>query len=328
VNVIAMMAGVPRPPLHHRSARSRRSDRRGPSVVPATMAVLPSHEPAFQVLPGKDAEALQSWEADHFARRGINPFCDLANSACCQRRCSHTSSKSSAARSQEPGHHRPRGWWSSQPHGGTLGTRLTEWTPLRRMWPSVMGSIATLEQLGAIGSTPVLGIPRMGGLGQLDTAGAEPLEPGITVDLNGACELRQMRSRTLGPTIGTVEIDGRRIRSIPGPVITGIDPEPAGFGAATARIKHREPPRLPEGVRLRLNAGYFRAHSGRVLDHILDMCWAPRELCLHWLVARGSAAVEPESQQRRVRVCRPLTRVPAGRRSFSPSLSAAFHWQR
>jgi hypothetical protein len=35
-----------------------------------------------------------------------------------------------------------------------------EWTPLRRMWPSVMGSIAAVERLGAIGSTPVLGIPR------------------------------------------------------------------------------------------------------------------------------------------------------------------------
>jgi hypothetical protein len=45
--------------------------------------------------------------------------------------------------------------------------------------------------------------PRMGpARGQLDTAGAEPLEPGITVDLNDASEPRQMSSRTLGPTIG------------------------------------------------------------------------------------------------------------------------------
>jgi hypothetical protein len=61
-----------------------------------------------------------------FARRGLNPFRGLANSACCQRRCSHTSSKSSAARSPEPGRHRPRGWRSSRPHGGTFGTRLRE----------------------------------------------------------------------------------------------------------------------------------------------------------------------------------------------------------
>jgi hypothetical protein len=61
-----------------------------------------------------------------FARRGVNPFCGLANSVYCQRRCSHTSSKSSVARSQEPGHHRPRGWRSSRPHGGIFGTRSRE----------------------------------------------------------------------------------------------------------------------------------------------------------------------------------------------------------
>jgi hypothetical protein len=69
-------------------------------------------------------------------------------------------------------------------------------------------------------------------------ADAEPLESGITVDLN-ASEPRQMRSGTLGPTIGTVEIDGRRrISSAPRPVIAGIDPEPASLGATTTGIEH------------------------------------------------------------------------------------------
>jgi hypothetical protein len=28
------------------------------------------------------------------------------------------------------------------------------------------------------------------------------------------------------------------------------------------------------------------SNKGRVLDHVLDLCWAPRELCHRWLVAR------------------------------------------
>jgi hypothetical protein len=47
-----------------------------------------------------------------------------------------------------------------------------------------------------------------------------------------------------------------------------------------------QPPSLRDRVRLRLNADHFRAHPGRVLDHVLDLCWAPRELCLCWLLAR------------------------------------------
>ena len=85
--------------------------------------------------------------------------------------------------------------------------------------------------------------PRMGpARRQQDfAAGAKPLEPGVTVDLNHTSELRQMRSGALGPTIGTVEIDGRRrIGSVPGPVIAGVDPEPAGLGAAPAGIEHRD----------------------------------------------------------------------------------------
>jgi Reverse transcriptase (RNA-dependent DNA polymerase) len=67
----------------------------------------------------------------------------------------------------------------------------------------------------------------------------EALEAGIAVDLNDTFELRQMGGRTLGLAIGTVEIDrGRRIGSIPGAVIAGVDPEPAGLGAAAAGIQH------------------------------------------------------------------------------------------
>jgi hypothetical protein len=45
----------------------------------------------------------------------------------------------------------------------------------------------------------------------------------------------------LGPAIGAVEIDrGRWIGSAPGPVVAGIDPEPAGLGATPARIEHRD----------------------------------------------------------------------------------------
>lgn len=77
--------------------------------------------------------------------------------------------------------------------------------------------------------------------GQLDVASAQPLEARITVDLNDALEPRQMRSGTLSPAIRTIKINGRRgIRTAPGAVIAGVDPEPAGLGTATAGIEHRD----------------------------------------------------------------------------------------
>jgi hypothetical protein len=39
-------------------------------------------------------------------------------------------------------------------------------------------------------------------------------------------------------------------------------------------------------VRLRLNASHIEAQPRTIHDHVLDLCWAPRELCLRWLVAR------------------------------------------
>jgi hypothetical protein len=76
---------------------------------------------------------------------------------------------------------------------------------------------------------------------QLDVAaGRQPLETWVTVNLNDTFEACQMRSGTFGP-IGTVEVDGRRrIGAAPRPIVTGIDPEPAGLGAATAGIEHRD----------------------------------------------------------------------------------------
>jgi hypothetical protein len=50
-----------------------------------------------------------------------------------------------------------------------------------------------------------------------------------------------------------------------------------------------QPPSLRDRVRLRLNAEYFSARPGRVIDHVLDLCWAPRELCLRWFRARDIA---------------------------------------
>jgi hypothetical protein len=47
-----------------------------------------------------------------------------------------------------------------------------------------------------------------------------------------------------------------------------------------------QPPSLRDRVRLRLDVGYLLAQNGRVLDHVLHLCWAPRELCVRWLVAR------------------------------------------
>lgn len=85
--------------------------------------------------------------------------------------------------------------------------------------------------------------PRMGpARRQLDiAAGAKPLEAGIAVDLNDPFEPRQMSSGTLGATIRAVKVDRRRwISPAPGPLIAGIDPEPAGLGAAAAGIEHRD----------------------------------------------------------------------------------------
>ena len=70
---------------------------------------------------------------------------------------------------------------------------------------------------------------------------SQPFEAGITIDLQSAAESFEMSGWTLGTAIGAVDINrGRRLRSIPRSIIAGIDPEPAGLGAAAAGIEHRD----------------------------------------------------------------------------------------
>lgn len=58
--------------------------------------------------------------------------------------------------------------------------------------------------------------------------------------MNDALEVCQMGRGPLGLPIGAVEIKCcRRIASASRSIIAGVDPKPAGPGAATARIEHR-----------------------------------------------------------------------------------------
>src|SRR5215210_325527 len=77
---------------------------------------------------------------------------------------------------------------------------------------------------------------------QLDMTGVwKPIEAWIAIHMDGAPEALQMSRRALSATIRAVEVDGGRwIRSIPGPVISGIDPKSAGFCAAATGIQHRD----------------------------------------------------------------------------------------
>jgi hypothetical protein len=45
-------------------------------------------------------------------------------------------------------------------------------------------------------------------------------------------------------------------------------------------------PNLLHPMKLRLNADRLLAHQGHALDYLLDLCWAPRDLCLRWLLVR------------------------------------------
>jgi hypothetical protein len=45
-------------------------------------------------------------------------------------------------------------------------------------------------------------------------------------------------------------------------------------------------PGLLHPMKLRLNADRLSAHQGNALEYLLDLCWAPRELCLRWLLVR------------------------------------------
>src|SRR5712692_6313865 len=69
----------------------------------------------------------------------------------------------------------------------------------------------------------------------------QPLEASIAVDLQHTPEVLEMSGRTLCLAIRAVEVDGgRRFGSGPGSIVTRIDPQPAGFGAAAAGIEYRD----------------------------------------------------------------------------------------
>jgi hypothetical protein len=63
----------------------------------------------------------------------------------------------------------------------------------------------------------------MGPAGREIDAAAEPLEAGISIDLQNAPELREVRDGALGLPIGTIEIEGsRRIEPLPRTIIPSI----------------------------------------------------------------------------------------------------------
>src|SRR5262249_58738707 len=76
--------------------------------------------------------------------------------------------------------------------------------------------------------------------GQYDLAPrGQPLESGVTVNLQNAAESFEMRGWPLRLAVGAVKIDGgRRIGPAPGPVVARIDPQSAHLGAAAAGIEH------------------------------------------------------------------------------------------
>src|SRR5262249_52989362 len=77
--------------------------------------------------------------------------------------------------------------------------------------------------------------------GQYDLAPrGQPLESGVTVNLQNAAESFEMRGWPLRLAVGAVKINGgRRIRPAPGPVVARIDPQSAHLGAAAAGIEQQ-----------------------------------------------------------------------------------------
>src|SRR5215470_14068426 len=70
-------------------------------------------------------------------------------------------------------------------------------------------------------------------------ARCQPLETSVAVDLQNATKSTQMRGRAFCLAIGAIEVHGcRRVQASPGSIVTGIDPEPAGLGASSARVEH------------------------------------------------------------------------------------------
>ena len=83
--------------------------------------------------------------------------------------------------------------------------------------------------------------------------GGEPLESGISVDLNGALEVLQMRYWSLGLTIRAVEVDRRRRIGAPAEL-------------AALKLLHDQTKPLDLGLRLGEGSGALggqRAHGAR-----------------------------------------------------------------
>lgn len=77
--------------------------------------------------------------------------------------------------------------------------------------------------------------------GEDDVSGAgRPIECRVSIDVQNALEVRQMRSRALRLPVGREHINcSRRIRSSQAPLIVGIHPQPSRLGAPSARGRER-----------------------------------------------------------------------------------------
>jgi hypothetical protein len=84
-------------------------------------------------------------------------------------------------------------------------------------------------------------IPAYSASGKNDvTTAGQPLESGITIDMQDALEPFEMRDGTLCFAVRRKDVDcGGRRGSAPWSLIARIDPEPSRLGAAAARIEHR-----------------------------------------------------------------------------------------
>ena len=77
--------------------------------------------------------------------------------------------------------------------------------------------------------------------GEDDVSGvSQPTESRVSVDVQKALEVRQMRSRALRLAVGREHINcSRRLRSSQAPLIVGIHPQPSRLGAPSARGRER-----------------------------------------------------------------------------------------
>src|SRR5258708_13832527 len=80
---------------------------------------------------------------------------------------------------------------------------------------------------------------------------SQPLEPGVTIDLQNAMECFEVGGGSLRLAIGTVEVNRcRRIGSAPRPIVSRIDPHSPHLPSPPAWIQHRNRPGCDEHVSL------------------------------------------------------------------------------